>query len=472
MTSRLRTRIPRRKGKGEGKVLRSLVPVVTLLATISLGGCVASRGTPGDQLLRKGEHQAAVAAFEAEERAQPDNPEPKRKLAIALLRLGDAERALQKLDQASQLAGENRTTLLFRAQAHEQLEDLDQAIWAYNRYLLAGGNPRGVRARLDALALQKAARHAQRAIAREDSLRGTVPDDKTLVVPDFTNAAGIDDLAPLERGLAAVLITDLSKIERLRVLERGYLNTLMTELDLARGATQAPDTGTIEFSPPVSMVQDNAPRLGRLLGAGTFVQGVFSPQGSSRIQMNSSVIDASSGNVAFSGELVEGELKEVLLLEKELVYQVLEHLGIEPTPREREKIDRLPTQSFQAFLDYSRGLYLRDLGLLKESQAAFEDAVDADADFDEAQAEADRGTEDDITDLVEAELEATITPATEPGDILGDVVGDVGGGPAPDEGGDESEVIDEPGPVDFTPTTEDRVNMIPEFPEPPPGRTP
>ena len=67
-------------------------------------------------------------------------------------------------------------------------------------------------------------------------------------------------LRPLERGLAAIVVTDLSRVRRLRLVERERLQVLLDELQLAASGRVDPASGA---------------RSGRLIGAGQVVQGQF-----------------------------------------------------------------------------------------------------------------------------------------------------------------------------------------------------
>lgn len=133
------------------------------------------------------------------------------------------------------------------------------------------------------------------------------------------------------------------------------------------------------------VTKETAPRIGALLGARRFVQGTFAPLGSDDIQLGASLLEIASGGLTAAGEPVVGPRQEVLRLEKRLVYGVLDALGVEPTPEEREEIDRLPTDSFLAFLAYSRGLYLEDLGRTQDALGAYLEALRADPGFAAAQ---------------------------------------------------------------------------------------
>ena len=153
-----------------------------------------------------------------------------------------------------------------------------------------------------------------------------------------------------------------------------------------------------------------APRLGALIGARQFVLGGFASFGDAEIRLDASMIDVPTGTLEKAGTEVSGPLERLLFLEKELVYNILDAMGIEPTPEEREFIDQMPTQNFEAFLAFSRGVRFVEIGRPVEARAAFSEAVSRDPGFQMAKnREAiSRVTPERQTALNRAELSVTL----------------------------------------------------------------
>jgi hypothetical protein len=301
-------------------------------------------------------------------------------------------------------------------------------------------------------------------------------------------------LAPLSKGLAAVMITDLRQVEHFRILERERLDILKKELSGIGGTETSqkvspsapegtepgtaqrakPEPGEASSASPVENVPPSpafetagaidpatAPRLGRILRTRRFVQGFFTAIGEREIQLHATLIDADTPQSVPTGAPVFGPLSEVLYLEKDLVYQTLRTLGVEPTPEERNRIDRMPTESFEAFLAYSRGLAYRDLGKTDEATAAFAEAAAEDPSFEEA----------------EEAAAATESTETTPSDLITEIAINVGNGPAPDDvDTDATDVTGEDlgDATDTRPPDTDRVpeSRLPGFPPPPTDRNP
>ncbi len=211
--------------------------LAALLAALLGAGCATTAPTTsGSRLLLKGDAQGAVDALREEEAARPSDAAIKRNLGIALLESGDAAGAAEKLEEARTLAPGDARTLFFLGRAADAAGDADEALEAYGAYLERSTDGAAVvRARMHELAREQAARDVRQALAREAKLKASSIPENTLAVPDFANVANSDTLAPLSRGLAAVLVTDLSRVASLRVLERERIGVLLDELAMGAG---------------------------------------------------------------------------------------------------------------------------------------------------------------------------------------------------------------------------------------------
>jgi hypothetical protein len=83
-------------------------------------------------------------------------------------------------------------------------------------------------------------------------------------------------------------------------------------------------------------------------------------------------------------ETRSGALDELFDLQTEIVFSVIDRLGIELTAEERAAIETVPTRNLQAFLAYSRGLIAEDNGNFTQAARAFGQARRADPSFDQA----------------------------------------------------------------------------------------
>jgi hypothetical protein len=279
---------------------------------------------------------------------------------------------------------------------------------AYATYMdFASRYPRGrgiaaVRALAQLALRSQAMQTAKLALARESTLTALAPEPSTLAVLPVT-IAGDSSLQPLSRGLADLITSDLALVRSLRLLERVQIGTLLDELQLAK--TQRADPAT-------------AARIGRLLRAERMVQGVASLATSGPVRLSAAVVRG-DGTVRAGAE-AHGTFKQLLDLEKQLVFSIAGQLGIQLTEAERQRILRQGPKNLAAFLAYSEGLDALDRGDYRAAAAAFAHASQSDPSFQAAReqqqaAEAAptvQASAGDVVTVVEAVAE--ITPPAEP----------------------------------------------------------
>ena len=281
----------------------------------------------------------------------------------------------------------------------------DLAYSTYTAFAARYPQARGVAAirALAQLALRaQAVQTARLALARESTLTTLSPEPSTVAVLPLT-IAGDSSFQPLSRGLAELLMSDLALVRNLRLLERVQIGTLLDELKLGQTARADPAT---------------AARVGRLLRAERMVQGVASIAQNGPVRMSASVVRG-DGSVR-TGAQVSGTFKQLLDLEKQLVFGLATELGIQLTEAERQRILRQGPKNLAAFLAYSKGLDALDRGDYRAAAAAFSAAVHADPSFQQAQqqqqaAEAApvvQASPGDVVTVVEAV--AQVTAPTEP----------------------------------------------------------
>jgi TolB-like protein len=261
--------------------------------------------------------------------------------------------------------------------------------------------------RLALLTRKELQQRARFAIARESLLVRTPPDSNTIAVMPFRYTGADSSLRPLERGLAALVVTDLSRVRRLRLVEREQLQVLLDELQLAASGRVDPATGA---------------RSGRLVGASEVVEGQFSEVPTANFRVDASVVRASDAVIAATGSGSD-KLLALFDIEKTVVFQLLDKLAITLTPGERSAISERPTRDIQAFLLYSRGLEARDRGDFVGASQAFQAAAQRDPGFSAAAQDAQSS---------QAAQTATATP---PAEVAATVAGGAGtASPAPSQG--------------------------------------
>jgi len=268
-----------------------------------------------------------------------------------------------------------------------------------NKYPQARGVA-AVRA-LAQLALRtQATQTAKLALARESTLTSLAPEPSTIAVLPMT-IAGDSSLQPLSRGLAELMLSDLAMIRSLRLLERIQVGALLDELKLGQSERADPST---------------AARVGHLLRAERMVQGVAAITENGPVRMSATVVRG-DGEVR-AGAQANGTFKQLLDLEKQLVFGLTTELGIQLTEAERQRIMRQGPKNLAAFLAYSQGLDAMDGGDYRAAAPAFAAAVRSDPSFQAARehqqaaeaAPAVQGSPGDVVTVVEAVSHITAPP--------------------------------------------------------------
>ena len=304
----------------------------------------------------------------------PPTPRDRFRLAAELAAAGRCDTAVVVATAAQALAPGDVGGPLVLGACQEQAGRFDDAIANYNAFAAEHPRARGVatlRAKAQ-LALRSAAEHtARQALAREAELANEPPQAATVAVLPLV-IAGDSSVQPLSRGLADLITTDLAHIRTLRLVERLQIGMLLDELKAGQSERTDPAT---------------AARVGRLLRAERMVQGTATippvpPSGAATIELSATVV-TSAGVVRPVGQ-VTGPFRQLLALEKQVVFDLAGQLGIALTEAERQQILRQGPKSLAAFLAYSRALDDLDRGRYGAAARHFGAAARADPSFQAA----------------------------------------------------------------------------------------
>lgn len=216
--------------------------------------------------------------------------------------------------------------------------------------------------------LAAADREAKAAIITETGLDPSRIPDNTFAVLPFAVGAGDTLLRPLGFALADFLVTDLSRTPQLSLVERLRTNAMLRELSLLEAGVTAPD---------------QAPRVGRLIGARRLLMGVVTRAGAGAVRFDARVIDVVDGTVQTVAS-ADAPLERVIDAEKALALLVLERLAITVTPAQRQRIEARQTTDLAALVAYGRGVEAEARGDAVAAAAAYEEASRLDAAFSSA----------------------------------------------------------------------------------------
>ncbi len=362
---------------------------------------------------------ADVPRLEAELEARPGDADVRTHLGVAYFRAGELEAARDVLAEAVDSGNAPGSAHLFLGLAHEELEEWTEAREAYSAYLPVAEDSameERVRARLALVGRRALQAEARTALTREAELSQAEPTPRSVAVFPFRLFSEDRDLEPLEVALADMMTTDLQLSGGLVVLERSQVQSLLDEMTLAEAGITEEATGA---------------RAGRLLRAEHVVQGALTTPAANQLRMDADVL-ATERRTAV-GEVERQDLLEQLFdMEKEVVLEVIDILGVELTPAEREAIHENRAENLLAFLAYGRGLMSMDRGDYSEARQHFQQASQLDPSFQAAQQRAgeagqlESASEASTTETAEAATTDEGT-ATAQGDMLGDMTSGVNG---------------------------------------------
>ncbi len=280
----------------------------------------------------------------------------------------EAEATLQEAVASGEATG---AAYLYLGLAREDQENWGGAREAYAAYVDRGRYgplKEEIQRRLSLMAREELRAQARDALARENELSGMDPTPGSVAVFPFHLTSGGDELLPLQVALADMMTTDLALSGGVSVLERTQVQSLLTEMALTEAGFTEPATGA---------------RAGRMLRAEHVIQGALTTLPGENLRFDTDVLN--TARRTSSGEATAQEaLAQLFEMEKDAVFQVLDILGVEITPAEREAINQNRAANLLAFLEYGRGLMALDEGNFSEAEAFFSQAVQMDPGFSAA----------------------------------------------------------------------------------------
>jgi tetratricopeptide (TPR) repeat protein len=352
------------------------IPAAFLVLFFLLAGCSQSYYRQGLAASEKGDYDQALALLYKAVQERPDDSPAWRELGMAWYRtdsLGKAEEAFA----ASNRISPNALSNFYLGLIFERTGEIDKAIRVYGAAANLQGDGRTrklIRDRLGVLIDRQLADDARRAVRGEDTLSVRSLPENSIAVINFNGSYLPPDIRPLALGLAEFIAMDLSKVSALKVLERVKINVILDELKL--GESSYTDSRL-------------APRMGRLLGSRRIVLGTVTGAGDSGFRIDGRLVNTVDGK-ASGTRSDEGNLDRFFGVEKRFVFALLDTMGIAISKTERDAIEEVPTESFLAFMAFSKGLSYERQGMYGDARNSFRDATNQDPDFGEAASLADK----------------------------------------------------------------------------------
>jgi len=332
-----------------------------ILAASLITGCASMKA---DMFMKSGKYAEAVPLLEQQLAENPADTGARSRLGFAFLKTGDIDRAVRQFERVLESEPDNPYALLYLGIAFVNQERFGEAIETWKRYR-DRNHPRleaEIRRQLTLLLIAESQRRAEKALAEEEKLKAAVPPENTVAVCYYADRTPGRTLQAFQKGLAAMVMTDLSKIKSLQVVERMRLQALLEEMQMGR--TGIVDTAT-------------APRVGRLLGARHIIVGSLT-KGS--IRVTTSLSSTETGRVEGTSQVRVSE-EHFYDLPKIIVTDTAKILGIELTDEEKAAIGRPHTTSYDAMVFFGRALEAMDAGNWKNARDLFARALAEDPNF-------------------------------------------------------------------------------------------
>jgi tetratricopeptide (TPR) repeat protein len=347
-----------------------MLKYISLALVLVLVGCSSGMYSQGRKMVEEGQYDQAIDFYYAQIKANPQDAGAWRELGIAFYEKGDLTKAEDAFKQANAIRPDARTNL-YMGLVYEQQAMYGKAIDAYRASLSLNPNSKTremIQSHLEVLVLKKVKAEAAMALTNESEIDVDTIPKNTIAVVDFDNTHLPPELAPISKGLAEFAAMDLTKVKSLRVVDRLKIEAILNELKLGESGYVDPST---------------APRMGRLLGSRNLVTGTLLGIGDTEIQLDGAVVNTGDSTTKTTGP-TDGDLSKFYDIEKNFVFKVIDNLGIKLTEAERDSIRIVPTESYLAFMAYSRGLDFRSQGMYEAANTQFGLAVQADKGFQDA----------------------------------------------------------------------------------------
>ncbi len=191
----------------------------------------------------------------------------------------------------------------------------------------------------------------------------------TLAILPFENNSitDPDKYAPLGKGLAAMLITDLKKTgTSLKLIERSKIQAIIKEIALGQ-------TGSVD--------QSTAMKAGKILGAQSIAFGSFMVLGKD-VRIDTRIVNVETSELIMA-EAISGNANNFIKLERELARKIADSLKVAlkpPTGKSKGNIN--------AAIYFSQGLDALDRGDTAAAKRLFDKCLKLDSAYKDQVAEA------------------------------------------------------------------------------------
>ena len=315
--------------------------------------------------LSRGNYPEAITYFKEYIATHPDAKKPVEKLGYAYLKAEQFDNAIEQFEKVLSADPESSLAALYLGQAYLENDNLEKALEAWRPFSKDTESPAGkeIKRLLTLLEIANAKKMAADAVQGEKALATESLKPNSYAIFYFEDLSPNKDMRAVQKALASMVISDLSQIESINVVERVRLQALLDEMQLGQ-------TGLIDLA--------TAPKAGRLLGAEKLVVGSLNP--ADKLRVNTSTASTGEGKVLSSFSLAD-DLERFFVIQKEIVYNIVDANNIKLSSAEKAIIDNYHTKNFEAFSMYGKGLDALDSGDWAAAKNFFDRAYELDPNF-------------------------------------------------------------------------------------------
>ncbi|MBN2356967.1 tetratricopeptide repeat protein [candidate division KSB1 bacterium] len=346
---------------------------IGVLALVFIYGCAPSTYySRGHTLLEKQDYPGAISQLKLAIAEDYRNIDAVRDLGVAVYHTGKLNLAQGFLRLALSRHPNDPMANYYLGVVYEDRGLIADAIKQYSRYTELSPFSdlrKTIEGRLLVLIRRQMKEQIETLLAQEQALDVSQVAANSVAVLYFANLSQNPEWMPLQKGLTDMVITDLAQVQNLTVVERARLQMLIDEMGLGM-------SGLVK--------EETAPRMGKLLGAARVVQGSFTGASAENVRIDASLADIRTGQ-AVAADKIAGSLEQFYQLEKDLVFNIIDALGVKLSREEREAIQQVPTKNLLAFMAFCRGLDYEDKGQWDLARNEFKAAVNFDPGFSKAQ---------------------------------------------------------------------------------------
>lgn len=334
-----------------------------LLGAILLSGCATLELTKAEIMVSQKKYAESIPIFKQYLVKNPDSVQARSRLGFVYLKTGQLDAAIAEFKKALKIEPREPYATFYLGMAYLNKEDFDGAIDVWRSYRNTEKRlvEREVKRLIRLIRIAEAHRAARKALAMEKQLDTVKQPLNTVAVFYYQDRSAEKGMQAFQKGLAAMVITDLSKIKSLQVVERIRIQALLQEMKLGQ-------TGIVD--------QKTAPRMGMLVGAENLVMGNLD-QG---IAVTTALASSSRGNVKGTASVTVPE-QEFFEIPKKIVLDIAGIMKIKLNSEEMAALGVPHTKNFEAFIIYGEALDALDGGRWEIAKDLFASALGKDPKF-------------------------------------------------------------------------------------------